>query len=156
MKPKATKFVVMDEYSVAKYECDEPHIVISIRSPSGERVRLPKNDLRMDTLWLAFHDVDDTEGGQQARHMIKVLREEPVIFSLKMARKVLDFVERNAEATTIVVNCEAGISRSAGVAASLSKVLTGDDEEFFRRYCPNTTAYKKIMKEAVKKWVWCQ
>lgn len=147
----------MDEYTVARYACDEPHIVISIRSPSGERVTLPKNDLRMDTLWLCFHDIDDTEAGKDARHLIKCLgAENPVSFGVKMAREVLDFVERNDGATTIIVNCEAGISRSAGVAAALSKVLTGDDEDFFGRYCPNTTAYKKIVAEAQKKWVWCQ
>ena len=76
MTPQATKFRVFSEDAVKTYACDEPHVVISIRSPSGERAALPKNDLRMDVLWLDFHDVDNTEEGQRALRIINNFGQE--------------------------------------------------------------------------------
>jgi len=152
MTPQATRFRVFSEDAVKTYACDEPHVVISIRSPSGERAALPKNDLRMDTLWLDFHDVDDTELGQRAARIIHSWGAEKIKpFDEGMARKVREFIEKNAKATTVIVNCEAGISRSSGLAAALSKSLMGDDEEYFKRYVPNTLVYKKVMDEMHKR-----
>jgi len=144
---KAVNFRVFSEDAVRLYACDEPHVVISIRSPSGERATLPRNDSRMDTLWLDFHDVDSTEEGQRALRMINSFGQEAKPFDAGMAREVKEFMVRNAVATTVIVNCEAGISRSAGVAAALSKVLMGDDEEYFRRYVPNRLVYRMILEE---------
>ncbi|MBR1496099.1 MAG: metallophosphoesterase [Oscillospiraceae bacterium] len=48
---------------------------------------------------------------------------------------------------TLIVHCDAGISRSAGVAAAIGKCCNGDDRAFFRggRYCPNMWCYRKTM-----------
>lgn len=147
VKINATRFLVMSEERVAAYECDEPHVVISIRSPSGEPARLPRNDLRMDVLWLEFHDVDDTEEGKRALRIINNFGQEAKPFDAGMAGQVREFMERNATAPIVIVNCEMGISRSAGLAAALSKSLIGDDEEYFKRYVPNTTVYKRVIEE---------
>jgi len=47
----------------------------------------------------------------------------------------------------IIVHCEAGISRSSGVAAAIMKYLTGDDMEIFGngRYTPNMTCYRMVL-----------
>lgn len=79
--------------------------------------------------------------------MILNFGQEVKTFDEGMAKSVKEFMVRNAAAKTVIVNCEAGISRSAGVAAALSKVLTRDDEEFFRRYVPNRLVYRKIIEE---------
>jgi hypothetical protein len=47
----------------------------------------------------------------------------------------------------IVINCEAGISRSAAIAAALSKILTGDDKVFFDQFIPNRHIYRTILTE---------
>ena len=64
------------------------------------------------------------------------------------ARKILDFVfAHKDEVDLIVVHCGAGISRSAAVAAALSKILNGDDMWVFEnpRYCPNNHVYRSIL-----------
>ena len=50
----------------------------------------------------------------------------------------------------IIVHCEAGVSRSAGAVAALSKLLNGDDSYFFKHFLPNTLVYKLILKEGMK------
>lgn len=47
----------------------------------------------------------------------------------------------------IIVQCEAGVSRSAGVAAAILKVLTGDDTQIFDdpKYSPNMKCYRMVL-----------
>ena len=48
----------------------------------------------------------------------------------------------------IIVNCEAGVSRSAGIAAALAKYLGQSDERFFNPrgpYCPNRYVYRTLL-----------
>ncbi len=64
------------------------------------------------------------------------------------AESIRQFVEKvKDKVKRIIVHCEAGISRSAGVAAALMKVLNGDDMAVFRSklYCPNMTCYRKVL-----------
>ena len=70
-----------------------------------------------------------------------------VIFDEVMAKEIVDFVEEYRYVVgTIIRQCEAGISRSAGIAAALSKCINGDDKYFFNRYLPNSLVYSKIIK----------
>ena len=51
----------------------------------------------------------------------------------------------------IFVHCDAGISRSAGVAAAISKYLNNDDFKWFSPpYDPNMTCYLKVLFALVK------
>ena len=47
----------------------------------------------------------------------------------------------------ICVNCEAGISRSAGIAGALSKIYNKEDSYYFKHFCPNMFVYTSILKE---------
>lgn len=62
------------------------------------------------------------------------------------AKKVSSFVKRHPN-TDIIVHCDAGISRSAGVAAAIMKWSTGDDTPIFNswHYHPNMWAYRKTL-----------
>ena len=46
----------------------------------------------------------------------------------------------------IIVQCEAGCSRSSGVCAAIMKYLTGDDMSIFRnpKYSPNMNCYRMV------------
>ena len=73
-----------------------------------------------------------------------------VFFDLKMAKEIVDFVANfvtweNLE--LIVCQCDAGISRSAGIAAALAKCLNGDDKYYFKHFLPNSLVYSQIIKE---------
>lgn len=61
------------------------------------------------------------------------------------AKEIADFVnEVEDKIDFLFVHCEAGISRSAGVAAAISRYKFGNDREFFEsgRYSPNMNCYK--------------
>ena len=112
------------------------HMAISIGT--SENISLPKNDNRIAELFLLFDDVDTNEYSDKVN-----------LFTNEMAKKILGFVIGNP-CGVILVNCEAGISRSAGVAAAIGKVFNGDDTFVFNssRYVPNMLVYSKILMQA--------
>ena len=80
------------------------------------------------------------------------LSDEHGCMSWEQADEILQFVKNYSPwVSNIVVHCEAGISRSAGVAAAISKILNGNDDYFFdyfhNRFVPNMTCYKRILEE---------
>ena len=70
-------------------------------------------------------------------------------FSTEDARRVLAFAAKVWDKADVLhVHCEAGISRSSGTAAALSKIYFGDDGEFvesFNGYRPNKLVYRTIL-----------
>ena len=114
---------------------DKPTIVISISNSDGEKPRVLRRNLEnvIEKLYLFFDDVDTTDTYLQE-------------FQKDDAKNILDFVKRNLNlCDNIFIHCCAGISRSTGVAAALSKVLNGNDEYYFKRYCPNMLVYRTIL-----------
>jgi predicted protein tyrosine phosphatase len=68
------------------------------------------------------------------------------LFTEKDAENILDFVAVYKDfVDLIVVHCEVGISRSAGVTAALSFILNGTDQYYFDNYIPNMLCYRKIL-----------
>lgn len=64
------------------------------------------------------------------------------------ARMIIDFVSKWInKVDLIIVHCEAGISRSAGVCSALMKIFNGSDFEIFDnpRYAPNMTCYRAVL-----------
>lgn len=64
------------------------------------------------------------------------------------AKRIVKTVKEWADKVdTIYVHCDAGVSRSAGVAAAIGKALTGDDEYFYTcgLYVPNLLCYRKVL-----------
>jgi predicted protein tyrosine phosphatase len=135
---------------IKRLQTDEPDskvIVISVTDPKSKPVDLPLLDL--DVLRLGFHDLDQTYPG----HAI-------ILFNTDMAHQIKDFiVDKSCEHgltdlaivgtlnnMSVVVHCEAGISRSAAVAGALSKYFLGDDSKFFRTpYLPNRMVYRTLL-----------
>jgi len=144
------KIIVASRESVCgiikRLQTDEPDnkvIVISITDPNSKPVNLPL--MGFDVLRLNFHDLDQTYPG----HAI-------ILFNTDMAHQIRNFVEerldwvknshRAWDDLTILVHCEAGISRSAAVAGALSKHFLGDDSKFFRTpYLPNRMVYRTLL-----------
>lgn len=66
------------------------------------------------------------------------------------AKHFADAVKYNKDKVEhIFVHCDAGISRSAGVAAATMKYLNGDDWPIWNNYmyAPNTRCYRLMMNE---------
>jgi len=73
------------------------------------------------------------------------------LFGRKDAIHILEFVEKYIDdIKLIIVNCEAGVSRSAGVAGALSKILNGWDDAYFKHSLPNMLVYRTILVEYFK------
>ncbi|WP_196812587.1 dual specificity protein phosphatase family protein [Butyrivibrio sp. XPD2002] len=63
--------------------------------------------------------------------------------------KIAEFVNSfYAEADLIIIHCDGGISRSAGVAAAIMRVKEGFDDPIFnnRNKHPNMTCYLRTLK----------
>lgn len=76
---------------------------------------------------------DDVDGGKNC-----ITKED--------AQMIKSFVGRHKD-KLIIVHCDGGISRSAGIAAALLKFYNGDDSEIFDngRYRPNMLCYRTML-----------
>jgi len=157
------KIKVLSRESFEKFISDEPYIVISITDPNSEKVKPSKTYL--DILSLQFHDIakslvnrkdcKDCNGTGIRQEYININNGhcyactdqfEVKLFTEKQAKDILEFVQTYEwEVDLIVVHCEAGISRSAGVAGALSLIYNKTDQYYFDHYLPNMLVYRKIL-----------
>ena len=136
------KFLVLNEDKIKTYNIKYNHIVISIKSPGASKAEILYLNNCLDILYLEFHDFDNLSLNYPGH--IKV-------FSKQDAKKILNFVKKYKEKIDLIVcQCEAGISRSAGVIGALSKIFNGDDTRIFKEYLPNMLVYRTILKEYYK------
>jgi predicted protein tyrosine phosphatase len=128
------RFLVLSRLQAMKLDLVEPHAVISICEPGAEKAMIPEGGSCRGILRLSFHDVDRPE------------RAGAILFDAAHAWEILRFVESvRKDIRTLVVHCEAGVSRSAGVAAALSRALFGEDRFFFDHYMPNRLVYSTLL-----------
>lgn len=134
----AMKFQVLGRASVREVVPDLPHVLVSITDVGNPEAELSDAPMRLATLRLQFHDADRDGAGY-------------TLLSEEDARNIVRFVRAHREQIQLVVcQCEAGISRSAGCAAALSKWLNGDDEAFFRLFHPNRWVYRRVLEAAMR------
>lgn len=157
------KFAVFSEQLIQQYAptIEEPHIIVSIRSPGQPRALYnPPTDDGDDNpavqalpraskacrgvLFIDFFDID-----KPVKHD-KYGELRPI--SDRQADRIAKFVHNHIDDVELVVcQCEAGISRSAGIASGLSAVINGDNSEFHKRhYRPNIAAKVAIQKAYAK------
>jgi predicted protein tyrosine phosphatase len=117
--------------------------LISIKDPSEQPIDHTMSHQYGETcaiLNLTFHDVDS----------IKIANDYKLTaFTPKMAKQILRWLVSVIanDIELIIVQCNAGISRSAGVVAALSFIINGDDSWVFNdnRYLPNRLVYRTIL-----------
>jgi predicted protein tyrosine phosphatase len=132
-----TEILVMSRRQIETYEFGNVGkvAIISITDPLESLVNIRSSDNILDVLSLKFYDVDKEAGGY------KPMNEDD-------AKKIVSFVSKWwRKVDYIVVQCHAGISRSAGVDAGLAKWYFSDDEEYFQRYRPNMNCYRLVIDE---------
>jgi len=155
------KIKVLSREAFEQFKSDEPFVAISISDPNSEKVSHIGYE---DILRLSFHDVDKRNKQKDCKvckgtGKLKIFSDindghcysctdkiDIILFDELMARKVLEFVKYyQNKVRVIVVHCEAGISRSAGVAGALSLIYNGTDQYYFDHYVPNMYVYRKIL-----------
>ena len=144
---------VHSRMSIEQVQTDKQFSLISIIEPLDKRV--PTSDWQtshmsfpsmaankpncVSSLYLRFYDTDkhiECDNGL----VISPINE---FQSNLIALFAINCFQQNIE--HLYVNCAAGISRSAGVAAAISKFYTGDDERFYKEYIPNRYVYMKVL-----------
>lgn len=113
-----------------------PFAIISISTPFDSMNRFSHNPQCKEILHLVFDDIEDA-------------REGGLLMTEDDAKKVAEFCVRNIKrgVREFWVHCDAGISRSAGVAAAILKYFTGDDTQIYDnpRYAPNSHCYRMVL-----------
>lgn len=132
-------FLVLNRFDVATVKPDVPYLVISVTDPERDEAVLAESANRRAVLRLRFHD----------KGTRRPLAPGKVVMTSEDARTVIAFVQAHLdEGQLIVCQCEGGISRSAAIAAALSRILQGEDRFFFQHYAPNDWIYHLLLEAA--------
>ena len=130
------KFEILSRSKAIKKTYDnslEDCVIISITDYKSPRVDFAPNSAVKKILRLEFNDV---------------LRNDPHCMTSDQAEQILDFANNwHDKVNLIIVHCEAGVCRSAAVAAALSKIFNEDDMWVFDnpRFYPNSWVYRLIL-----------
>jgi len=125
-----------------------PFVAISIFSPGAPFYRLPETSFCKDVLYLEFHDIN-YDGDVNSFYRVDM--NDLIHFSEFLAKRIVDFVLRyKHDVNDILINCEAGMSRSVAVALAVSKILNGEDsdkyvESLYDKRFYNTLIYDTII-----------
>lgn len=147
------KFFVYNKERMAQAQHAEPHIIISILTPGAPfDAKLPISEKTRGILRLRFHDIDTEDKSEDFREYIRLSNiPEEELFTEDHAGQILSFVRPliAGDLESILVHCEAGVSRSPAVAAGLAHALFNQDPtEYFKRYTPNKRVYVTLLKAA--------
>lgn len=133
----AVDFLVLGRHDIEIVVPDVPYLVVSVTDPDRMEVVLAESPHQKAVLRLRFHD----KSGPRAALSGKVA------ITPAVAHELLAFVQAHLpEVALIICQCEAGISRSAAIAAALSRILQDEDSFFFAHYAPNDWIYQTLLK----------
>lgn len=130
-------------------------IIISISTPGDKFPIFPENNSILDILYLSFYDIENKKEIPSAT--------DDQVFNEHIAEEItmfLDYWINETDSLTtndnfeIWVHCDAGVSRSAGIGAALSKYFNNNDDEFFAndgKYFPNNLCYRLMLSELYEK-----
>lgn len=126
-----------------------PHAIISITNPGSAPAKVKQNDCTLGLLRLEFDDTEEdplANADMYRRKMYVQAFGKPKVFSRRQAQSISNFVE-HLQPDAVIVHCEAGISRSAAVAAALSLHYNGTDGWVWQsgRYNPNKLVYRILV-----------
>lgn len=136
-----------DVYAVPRWDIEKPHatlgvpyLVISIRGKRDDEVKLAEDKHRQGCISYVFDDVerDQTDNGDTLNSIQQLQADSIWAYIEQWWNKV----------PAIVVHCEAGRSRSVGVAAAIVKAFGGDDTPFFQQRTPNMLCYRRVYNAA--------
>ena len=124
--------------SYTDYSSDK--VIISIRTPGDEKAEFDSNNKTIkDILYLEFYDI--SYNSQEIFKGYEPMTDEDAV-------KIRDFVLKwKDKVDTLWVHCDAGISRSAGVAAAILESFGKDNSYIFdsKMYFPNLLCYHKTL-----------
>tara|TARA_Y100000310_G_scaffold340792_1_gene437777 strand:- start:3420 stop:3902 length:483 start_codon:yes stop_codon:yes gene_type:complete len=125
---------------------EKKHIIISIRCPFGPESSKPHPATNRETQAVLFLQCDDLDYAPMPGSATwGMLGGKFQLFSRFDAEAILSVI-RATSPEVVIVHCQAGQSRSAGVASALSKFYNDDDKRFFHMpYTPNMHVYRTML-----------
>lgn len=132
--------LVLSRLNATRYRGREPYVVISIRSPGESLPKLRDDPFRVARLNLIFDDWAPSWGPDEA-----------VLMSEEHASRLANFLARHLPSTKhVVVHCQMGISRSAGVAAGILEALGESPSEFTQPPFDPNPHVRQIVRDACR------
>lgn len=120
-------------------------VIISIRTPGDEKAKFDSNNKTIkDILYLEFYDI--------SYNSLEIFRGYTPMTD-NDAIQIRDFVLKwKDKVDTLWIHCDAGISRSAGVAAGILEALGEDSSPIFdsNMYFPNLLCYRKTLNAFIR------
>lgn len=117
-----------------------PYVIISVTDISSKPVIFNKSSELKSVLRLSFDDIDF---------------ESDNAISDNDAKRIISFINQwKNQINLVVIHCEAGVSRSAGICAALMLWLNGSNKIIFdnSHYNPNIRCYRIVLREIQKHW----
>ncbi len=144
---KSMEFLVLSRDKIRDYITTKRHILIQIYCHNDYPEPIKDLSSRVDTLQLQFDDWNNSQRTKlEGIYKNSQKLSEMIFFNDNHAKDIIQFVKKYLDKIElVVVQCDAGISRSAAVAAALSKCINDTDEYFFKNYLPNSLVYSIIM-----------
>ena len=137
--------IVLSRREAEKFELSNKQACISIYTPGDEPAKIQGGHV----LPLCFHDLNDPNLKDK---LMSSLHDPDRVFPVSMmedehAKAILDFVDTciSKGIITFVVHCDAGISRSPGVAVALNEIYNDEKHVPYRYAMYNTYVYSKII-----------
>ncbi len=139
------QFLVLSRAAIETFTAEKPYLVISITDPEQPEANIPDSPFLRATLRMKFHDI-----AKPTRIAAQFASASTDVYATESdAERILSFISENlTEVKLIVCHCEQGISRSAAIAAALSRTLQNEDEFFFQHYWVNRYVYDLLLAKA--------
>lgn len=116
------QIITMSRNEISDLNIDVPHMVISISDPDLDPVYIKKSENLVHVERLQFHDID--------RDLHGCIR-----MDCDMADRIVKaFKKYESRCEVIICQCEAGVSRSAGVAVAIGEYIGIPYENLLKRY----------------------
>ena len=130
------KILICNYFQIEYIKPEVPYLVYSITDKNSKHPKIPKTKYRKQLVKLKFHDIDN----DLPQHGLYIITE-------KDAEKIINtLMEYKNKVKLIICQCDGGISRSAGVAVAISRILGLGDNWIYNQYIPNNKVVSTIMR----------
>ena len=103
------QIITLNRYEVSSFRTEKSCMIFSVKDPESDPVFINEFQNLVHVEWLEFWDVSDSRDGA---------------ITQSMADKIaLVFKKYRDECEIVVVQCEAGVSRSAGIAVAIGEYI---------------------------------
>lgn len=127
-------------------EVTEPHVWISIATPGMRQANVRDNQHTLAVLYQDYGDWDELHFERSPELREKAMSHEQAVQVIEFVTEWEAKLKKGVE-LTVVCQCEAGISRSTGLALGLSMVFCNEE---FRRGLPNAHVTKTVLRAAAR------